>query len=77
MSIVDTITCTISNHEPTYVFTVVLNDREVDRLKHRWLLGLFEVKKSVPEFLNDLSQRLADDIEDKFIEMQVKLEKEK
>lgn len=63
MSLVQSATITTSTYSPEYVFTIVLNDIELDELRHHRLLnGCVRLQKNKYKFLNDLAEVLTNEI---------------
>ena len=60
----------------TYQFQLELSQLGVERLKTRRLLGLFDIRKSKFEFLNDLRDVITEEIMQKFLEIEEQHEKE-
>jgi hypothetical protein len=55
--VIEWLTCTTSNYEPSYVFEIALSDLALERLSKEVLLG-FTFKKSKYQFLNELTDIL-------------------
>lgn len=58
---INELTMTISTTKPEYIFTIVLSDLQMERLKEKRILG-FRFQKEKYEFLNDLSDVLRREI---------------
>lgn len=58
---INEIAVTISATKPEYIFTIVLSDLEMERLKEKRILG-FRFQKEKYQFLNDLSDVLRREI---------------
>jgi hypothetical protein len=61
-NIVEWVTCTLSADKPDYIFEVAINAREIDKMQHETFLGLFVYKKDKWRFLNELRERIADEV---------------
>jgi predicted type IV restriction endonuclease len=55
--VIESLTCTTSSYEPSYVFEIALSDLALERLSKEVLLGC-TFRKSKYQFLNELADIL-------------------